>query len=423
MNGLRAYERDTSLPARAGDAALCPPSEAELVRRVNGVEGLLPALALEAHWEHARWKPHVSCAALAAVRAADGSEHLVTWKRYATDKAHHVAADRVAPDGGPVRNQRTSEDHDANTVWSVFPDDRILPGLPRALDVQRSCRLLAGVEPFAGLNLRHRRSRATLVRYKPERRAVVRLDAVVRDERDQLRTLPVGVRVLAPAAAERVVAARRVACLPRELAPELLTHESRTGLVLETWWNVVGLSHDDFSCAREAGRLLARLHALDVPAPATTRFDPASGVELALFEVDRELSAAAHEWIAEAAPFDAPATWVHGDVHPDQFARERGSGALRLLDWDATRVDADLVDLASFAADAAVAGAEEAEAEWFAGYREAGGRVPHARDLSRAVAAALVARAAGALRRVERDGVAKAGRCLELARRREGGGA
>lgn len=431
MNGLRDYRRDTTLPARAGDRDLCPPDVELFAGLVNVVPGLLSARAVDARYEHARWKPHVSCAVLAAVRCDDGVERLVTWKRYATDKARHVAADTQADvaRGAPAGASVVVLPHE-HVVLTAFPGDRVLDGLERAFDLQRSCRLLAASPRFEGLQLRHRRSAARLVRYKPERRAVVRLDLVARDAANELRTVPVGLRALPIEDAARAARARRESGVAVcGLAPELLVHEERTGYLFETWLDVASCAHDDFTTSREVGAKLARLHARPVPAGTPSRRVESLEIESTLFELDRAAWASVGAWRGLARPVESATAWIHGDVHPDQVARERVRGEALLLDWDALRLGGSVVDLASWIADAEAADTGSTEAatraareELLAGYADEGGIVPDERDLDRAVAAALMSRAASAVRRLEEGAVDTARRWIELARAREAKG-
>lgn len=411
MNGLRTYERDPSIPVRAGDADLCPPAPERLTALVDSALRRDESLqATSARLCHVRWKPHVALAALYAVRFDDGAERLVTWKRYATDKAERAAR-------GTWRSRTELEPHllpgaawpGERVVVSVFPWDRALPGLARAFDVKRTCRRLAETPRFEGLDLRHRRSSALLLRYKPERRAVVRFDAVLRAEDRRRSTLPVGVRILPRSDAARVARARRDARLDGlGLAPAWIGAEARSGLVFEEWLDVRPCAHDDFSPSREAGLALAGLHALPCADEQVEIGAAALADALPLFEVDRKLWTAAHALVSSAWCGSTRATWVHGDFHPDQTARETTAGRLRVLDWDALRIGNPLEDLASWIADAVAVEDPDAPEALLAGYLEGGGIEPDPAELDAAVARGLFLRAAAALRRIESDAPRKA---------------
>lgn len=412
MTGLRHYARDARLPSLAGDPHAVPPREREIVDLVQ--EHLVEAGAprpLAATWEYARWKPHVASAAVHRVTFEDGSEHLVTWKRREHAKPHpdeSVSARRGLRGAARV----------GDAELTVFPCDRELRGAARALDVQRACRHLAASESFAGSNLRWRRSSAHLVRYKPEHRAVVRLDLVERSSAGELETRSLGVRVHALATSARIVAARAACLAAQQLGPRVVAVEERTGSLFEEWLDADPHAPDDFSTAYEAGRCLATLHACAFGTRART----AASSPLALgslFSVDPALHARARTLLERAWPAPVDAAWTHGDFHPDQVARSRRDGALRVLDWDELAVGDPCDDLASWIADAIAHGGaasfDAASSDLLTGYASGGRRLPDERRLRELTARALVHSAAGAIRRLEEGAVAKAAERLERA--------
>jgi aminoglycoside phosphotransferase (APT) family kinase protein len=202
------------------------------------------------------------------------------------------------------------------------------------------------------------------------------------------------------------------------LAPALVAHEERTGVLYEQWLDVEACAYDDFGIAREAGVLLARLHADRAPVQHAAREHGLEGA-VQLLATQPRLEARAHRLVRSPVPSGEP-VWTHGDFHPDQLARSRRDGSLRVLDLDRLGAGRALDDLASWVADQLVEreGVElaEAAAELLASYAAAGGRVPAPEDLAAAVAYELVQRSAGALRRLERGAVVKAERLLGLAR-------
>lgn len=406
--------RDPSLPARAGDGALCPDSADALIARVH--EHLVLANGprpLAARIVYARWKPRASLTALYEVELDDGDRVLVTCKRYASDKARTIASG-YEPDARAVAQAmklRAAAVLPGDGVCLyTFPTDRELIGLARVTSLRRTARHWndAGL----GARVRARHSRATLVRYKPEHRAVVRLDLGSQD--DPSSTRAVAARVLTPEHVERVHAVRTAftACAPSFSAPRILHVEARTGLLYEEWLAGRACEPDDFTCARLAGRLLAALHAHATPSGTLVAATP-EHVErdelAALFAVDAELVARHAD--LEIEPLPNASTWIHGDFHPDQVLCTPDGGAA-LLDWDALRPGHPIEDLASWIADA-LAGPRAVEFASAARpllteYVAAGGKMPSTLLLRARVATELVRRAAAAVRRIELDAIARA---------------
>ena len=305
-------------------------------------------------------------------------------------------------------------------MLSVFPCDRALPGLARAFDLKRICRRLARSPRYVELSPRHRRSSALLMRYKPERRAVVRLDIFARDSHDAGVQDRLALRVLPPAHASRALRARRTSGVENtELVPTLVEHDERRGLLFEEWLDIEVNPHDGFGVSADAGAALARVHALPCGNSLVAAHAGPSRDTLALFEVDRNLWTAARRILVNSDQKPRRATWIHGDFHPDQIAQEVVTQRLRVLDWDGLAIGDPVLDIASWIADALATGVGgHVEAEFVKAYEANGGAIPASDDLDRGVSVALCLRAAAALRRLEADAVAKAAVLLDLASRR-----
>lgn len=417
MTGLKVYERDTRLPERAGEASLVPPTGEELLALLgrNLARSGGPA-ARGAELAYARWKPGTSCTATYRVELDDERTTWVTWKRYLGGKAAQIersyGADEHALAACALRPFFV--DAASGTCLYSFPADRVLVGLARALDLQRGARLLA---PDFTERIRWRRSDATLVRYKPEHRAVLRLDLVLRDEQGELVERRVGLRVLEPAQLVRVADRRASALADCAFTPRLLRTEDRSGLLFEEWLDVENCAGDDFSRAREAGGLLARLHASRAPIASTdlAREAPLALQHFAWDERARELARS----LPARRNDPRPAVWLHGDFHPDQLAFGRQDGAPRLLDLDALAAGAPERDLAAWVADAmaqpCARSFESASAELVEGYVGAGAAEPEDAELRARVVGELAARAAASLRRLELGALDRARELLERA--------
>jgi hypothetical protein len=426
--GLRESERDAALPAEGGQADLVPPvgEEACALVREHLLDAGHGADVASATWEYARWKPGVSCTAVQAIELGDGTRRLVTFKRYRDDKARTLAgrlqADPRADGTAPLRSfARVPE---LGLVLSTFPADRILRGTPRLLDVRRTARRLedAGWSPPRAI--RKRWVAFELLRYKPERRAVFRLDLDLRRDEGGAARARLAARVLPPARAAGSAGARErlaAAGLGNALvAPRLVAADPDAGVLFESWLDAEVLAPDAFEHAVEAGRLLARLHALPASGVARSAADldwdtllvPVGGGELE--RPARALRAA----LEKRGPVSRP-VWTHGDFHPDQIAVPRGSAALALLDLDDVALRPGAADLASWIADHLAARPQldlfGAADPLLCGYEDAGGAAIDPAELSRATARALARLAAGAVRRLESGAVVRARGLIERA--------
>lgn len=416
MTSLAHYDRDRCLPLSAGELGFELPSDEELLSRfadpLRALLGGEPAVGAEL--EHARWKPGISVAGSWRVWSASGDTTYLCLKRYAGDKASE-------------RAERTS----ATPGFWAFPErkevafgpaaDLGLPGLGRALGgnaKRQLTRLVSDAGLIAPGCMRKRASSLTILRYKPERRAVCRLDARLRGDEHQNGTLRLALRVLPPGVAVRVTTARAALASCTHLAPQPTVRFSvpRLGWLAEDWLpgeidEARALAH-----AAEAGALLRELHDAPLPPPAASvPLQAAACLDLGLFRVRADLHQLATR-IQSALPSGTTSTafvWCHGDFHPDQVLFEDGR-ARRLLDFDALGVGPRETDLAAWIADELASAPdgdfEQAARALFEGY----GPVPLER-LRAPVASRLCHLAAGALRRMELGAADKATDLLKRA--------
>lgn len=398
MIGLEPWQRDAELLDRANESHLAPPALGELAQWLEEYLGLTGEL----RWVYARWKPGVSVTTAYSVGPAEAS-NTVVLKRYAGDKAGHLAT-REARGSVVLPEERVH-------LFTV-PHDRELPGLERVLDMRRTRRLVDSTGEFQPLQMRPGPSRLEILRYKPERRCVLRLDLRLRppgprDDSSRIRER-LAVRVLPPAVAAAAARRRRelVASGGGALAPRLIGTEERTGILLEEWLDLPLFDRRAFEHAPAAGRMLRALHDLGGPSDEPERA-PAADEDDALFAWDAELSRLARI----PRPPRTARTWIHGDFHPEQLAG--GRDEWRFLDLDGLDRGEPLRDLASWITDAVEEGQGfgEASRALLAGY----GTVSSERDLAAHVAYELRARAAGALRRLQAGARERAKALLERA--------
>jgi len=423
---LRRWERDAGLPARAGDAQLSPLPPDEVLRLVH--QHMLRAAPedrpVQASWTYARWKPGVSLCSAYELTAADGRQETLVVKCHVGAKAAGLAereperasaADTEWPMllGPPVALPERNL-----YLWGAR-DDRELPALRRLSDSERNRQLMRHVGTLLpeGTEIRKRRSTSTLLRYRPERRAVVRLDLALRLPDGGKSKLSLAARALPTVRAEEVDRIRQAAGTFGP-APRYHGMAERDGLLLEEWLDVSVPSGQEFGHADRAGRLLAQLHAQPLAAGLPQRAAPDLEGLRAWFDWSPELRRESEGLLVAAPPPEQPC-WTHGDFHPDQVATDRRDGSSRLLDLDEIFPGDPFVDLASWVADHLVVadvGLEEASSALFAGYRAAGGRLPPRATLAPWIAVELVQRAAACCRRLELGGEATAVRLLRRAR-------
>ena len=361
--GLRSWNRDAGLPASAGDAHLVPPS-AEEVASIVTARMLRPGAPppVEVRWSYARWKPAVSLCAAYGVRFPDGSEETLVAKRHAEGKAEAIAErhpERAsAGDAGwsTCLGPPMALPEQGLYLWAAH-DDRELPALRHLSDLHRSRRLLRELDDLLGASIRKRQSSSHLLRYRPERRAVLRLDLALRDASGARSQRTLAARALPPERAARVEAWRR-ACGVLPLGPPLVGLTERTGLLLEGWLDVDVPAPDEYGHAGRAGRALAELHALPVADGAAV--DPAGDASRRaaslqqirpLFDWQPELARLTAGLAADLPGEPGALAWTHGDFHPDQVATARADGTSRLLDLDELGPGDTHADLATWIAD------------------------------------------------------------------------
>ena len=314
---------------------------------------------------YVRYKPHTS--AVAGVFVSDGRGETRAVHAAAYPVAAHDKLDKLRRRPDLV----LADDREHGLVLALDEADRHLPGIREA---------------------RRRHPDLDAVVYKPGRRwvGISHSDGVV-----------VKVHTL-DAARAAVAAYERVA--PHLPTARLVAVDETLGIV--TTALIEGLPLDDLRgqnagtrAATEAGRALARLHAVDAgtaPSRAASSYDDASDAARAVGALAPDLASRA-ERIARAscraiAALPRPTrTLVHGDFSADQVV-VASNGTAHIIDLDRAHHGDPLDDLACWAADALARHDEDGSDGLLAGYRAAGGRVDRA-ALAPRVAVALLRRA------------------------------
>ena len=238
------------------------------------------------------------------------------------------------------------------------PLDRALPDLRRVLKTKWVRRTLsaAGILADHSGRMRRRRSTLTLMSYRPERRAVVRLDARFVGER-QGRTLFLRLHA-DPAFAEASEHALRALS---EVGGPVPVHLGRPLPHLAVESGCVGEPLDGRTLcrselARSVGRVLARVHSSAVPGGMTVRENAEvaeSGLACAarLAEIHPELGRRAVALATELTtvrPDTVTPRLLHGDLHPAQFLVDGES--VVLIDWDRSHAGHPASDLGTLRA-------------------------------------------------------------------------
>lgn len=420
MNGLQPRDHDPDLPRLLVGETLRVPTGENLCAMLRDTLAQQRApLPVSARLLWARWKPRTALSTVHAVACEDGVARLVTVRQHRGRKSGGRVHSRSAELAAPWLPAGVASD---GTVLTVWPQDSELPGLARALDIARLSRLVEDGPLGEGGSIRRRRSSFETLRYKPSRRAVLRLDLVLRDADERLFTRHAILRVLTPDAAAASV--RERAKLPDGFAPKVLLHEDTTGMVVEEFVPAKVAETVDEALDRVAmERVVALREALERTGESFGEqwIEDETESLSSLLEIDPATHARAARILARNARRRVRLARVHGDYHPGQIAYA-ADGRVLVYDWDECRVDEIATDAATWAAERMRGKDAEFAEELLARLLDAD-RGLDERALRERVVMELVRRASGAVRRLELGARELAAASVDLAEKLQPGGA
>lgn len=354
-------------PALANDpgfaCALQVDTVAQLVQRHLAADATLLALVPD----YVRWKDDDgSLVGYRATTRSAGAEH-ATYVTVRTAPVHRLAteAERLL--------HRADENHAGLRAFAFlpaehalllsFPIDRAMHDLRRLVRASKVRSLVAATCPEqvpAGLRLSKSRSSCQLVRYKPERRAVLRWRiSFVDDSGRAAGHRLLWIRCHADAQATRTRLATDAAANGGVVCPRTLgVHHDR--LLVES--HVDGDTWSPFAgdapgkAAALAGAVVARLHAgaieRELPVHGTlAELDRAlrAAEDLARLDPDLgRLAAELTERLASELPPTSPCVLAHGDLHPGQVLLTAAGASL--CDFDRACLAPPAHDLATMVA-------------------------------------------------------------------------
>ena len=352
------------LPGRGHDAAFARALDAELVRELVQRHLLRDGELLTLVPDYVRWKDHDGSLVGWRATVRDGGETFATYVTLRLAPRHRLADEaarllhRADEDWGGLGAFALATD--GELLLLSFPIDRAMHDLRRLVRASKLRSLVASTCPDAvpaGLRFSKSRSRFELVRYKPERRAVLRWTiGAVDDSGQRTGTNTIWVRCHAEAQALRTAVATAAAAAAGVRCPRTL-----------------GIAHDRLAIESHlAGEPFApelRPHDLVAAAAAVARLHeagPVSGLPLhgPVQELDLALRAAEDlarllphlqprasalaDLLAARVPAATPGTLAHGDLHRGQLLV--GDEGAALCDFDRACVAPIAHDLASFRA-------------------------------------------------------------------------
>jgi hypothetical protein len=363
------------LPALAREPGLQRALDVNALRDLVQTHVAGGAAIRELRPDYVRWKDRDgSLVGFRATVGCDGDEHH-TYLTVRTAEPHRLAEEAAR------LQHRADEIHgglravtflpDEALLLLAFPHDRGMPELRRLVQPTKVRSLVQASYPELippEMRISKTRSRWQLVRYKPERRAVLcwtlRLTSADRTRRLE-RIL--WVRCYAEPTARRSRVATTAARAAGISCPQTLAvpHDR---LLLESHVTGQGCDLDAPANAAAAAATLARLHQAAAPAelPAHGMLDELDLVLRAVEDVARlradfgREAAAIADMLTHTVPSPGPVVFSHGDFHPGQVLIQDGEAGL--CDFDRACLAPAAHDLAILHAHCAVMDSRNAAA-------------------------------------------------------------
>lgn len=248
-----------------------------------------------------------------------------------------------------------------DAVLFLFPNDRQLRGLRFVAEPDKLKRLLGTLPAFAGLRVRASHSTFTPVRWKPERRFLLRASLALKDDASGTKSgADVFVRFFADdrgARIERTATMLRAAGLD-DVVPEPLGALDDGRLFVERTWSGERAQDavlDGRGDPHALADALTRVHATTVDLPRATaivthlatlaeEWEPALRIDADL----RGLVTSLLDRLRADAPRSVLQATVHGDLHLQQILER--DGRVGLVDWECAARGDPLFDLGWFVA-------------------------------------------------------------------------
>lgn len=322
-----------------------------------------------------RYKPFTNCiiAYSAHYRSNDNPVELLFYGKCYTKEDYLLAAQKVAelvPNQSKYENTVISVP-EFSSIFYLFPYDTVLDGLETVFDSRKLVRHLYDYYtefPKSSWRISDKKLRTTVVRYKPEKRAVIRIDTRVRNRRDpQKRDICLYARTYSDESGDAIF--KRMKNLtevfqgnPKIEVPRVLGYIPEKRLLLVK--SVTGIplteqleSTDKLMMVKKAAVALAELHKVGeniLPKRSASNIffdgqatkETLGGISTGFLDHAEQIILGVEDLKHDSANFNKG--FVHGDFHCGQVLIQ-AEGAV-LLDFDRSYFGETMADVGNFCA-------------------------------------------------------------------------